>query len=201
MLHFNRTHRQLILIGASMNAPVNTTGKYTYREYQCFPDDGKRHEIIDGDHYMSPAPSTRHQTVSRHLQFKLYTQIELPKLGRVFNAPTDVELAPHDIVQPDIFVVMNDRRRIILPKKVRGVPNLIIEILWESNPVQDRVLKFEMYRRATVEEYWIVDPDEEIVEQWMLQAGIYQLVGKHHDSVQPQAIANVRVDLLSVWED
>jgi hypothetical protein len=53
--------------------------KFTYWECQYFPNDGKRHEIVDGDHYMSPVPSAQHQTVSRHLQFQLYSQIELQK--------------------------------------------------------------------------------------------------------------------------
>ena len=74
--------------------------KLGYREYCCFPDDGWRHEIIDGDHVMTPAPSTSHQTVSKRLQHQLYMQVELAGLGLVFNAPVDVQLTEHDIVQP-----------------------------------------------------------------------------------------------------
>ncbi len=71
----------------------------TYEDYVCYPDDGKRHEIIDGDHSMNAAPSTYHQFVSRRIQFQLYSQIELTDRGSVINAPVDVQLSPHDIVQ------------------------------------------------------------------------------------------------------
>ncbi len=175
--------------------------KYSYREYECFPNDGFRHEIIDGEHYRSPAPSSNHQRVSRKIQFQLYTQIELKKLGEVFDAPFDVELAPHDIVQPDVVVILNDRRGIITPKKCKGAPNFVIEILSESNRRQDLVLKFEMYQRTKVPEYWIVDPDEQTVQQYVLVDGRYVDCGKHRDMLAVKTIENVTVALSAeVWQ-
>ncbi len=173
--------------------------KYSYREYACFPNDGFRHEIIDGEHYMSPAPSTNHQRVSRKIQFQLYDQIELKKLGEVFNAPTDVELAMHDIVQPDLVVVLESQTHIITPKKIKGIPNLVIEILSESNPQHDLILKFEMYQRSGVPEYWIVDPDEQTVQQYFFVDGRYIDAGKYHDRIASKTIVGVAVDLTDVW--
>jgi len=173
--------------------------KYSYREYECYPNDGFRHEIIDGEHYMSPAPSTNHQRVSRKIQFQLYEQIELRKLGEVFNAPTDVELAPHDIVQPDLVVILSERLHLITPKKCKGVPNLIIEILSESNQKHDLILKFEMYQRTGVPEYWIVDADEQTVQQYFLEEGRYVDCGKHHEKISPKSIDSVSVDLADAW--
>jgi Uma2 family endonuclease len=184
----------------AMNSPMKSLHKYSYREFQYFPNDGFRHEIIDGEHYMSPAPSTKHQTVSRRLQFQIYSQIELTGLGQVFNAPTDVELAPHDIVEPDLILVMNDRVAIITPSRILGVPNLLIEILSPSNPNHDRILKFEMYARTGVSEYWIVDPEEESVAQWVLKDGSYKLLGSHHDSVNCNCVQAISVDLRQVWQ-
>ena len=175
------------------------TSKYSYREYQYFPNDGFRHEIIDGDHYMSPAPSTKHQTVSRRIQFQLYAQIELKGLGQVFNAPTDVELAPHDIVQPDILVVLQKNVRIITTKRIRGVPDLIIEILSDSNPAHDRVLKLEMYQRVGVSEYWIVDPEDEFVEAYVCVDGRLTLVGTYRDSIEVATMPGFQVDLNQAW--
>ena len=68
--------------------------KLTYEDYVHFPDDGNRHEIIDGEHYMSPSPTTAHQDASRHIQFQLYRDIEERGLGRVYNAPMDLQLSP-----------------------------------------------------------------------------------------------------------
>lgn len=101
-------------MGAFTGSPV----KLTYDDYLLLPDDNNIHEIIDGDHFMSPSPSTNHQTVSRRLQFLLYEAIELTGAGVVFNAPTDVQLSDHDIVVPDIFVIRASRMRMISPSRV-----------------------------------------------------------------------------------
>ena len=183
----------------SMDTRITPTTKYSYREYQLFPDNGMRHEIVDGDHYMSPAPSTKHQTVSRRIQFQLYAQLELKGLGQVFNAPTDVELAPHDIVQPDILVVLQRNAQMVSAKRIRGVPDLIIEILSDSNPDHDRVLKLEMYQRVGVPEYWIVDPEEEFVEAYVLAEGRLKLVDTHRKSIQIVTMPGFEIDLNQVW--
>ncbi|RLS82734.1 MAG: Uma2 family endonuclease, partial [Planctomycetota bacterium] len=116
----------------STPASAAPRAKLGYREYCSFPDDGWRHEIIDGDHVMTPAPSTSHQTVSKRLQHQLYMQVELAGLGLVFNPPVDVQLTEHDIVQPDLVVVLKDRTRMITPTKINGVPDLVVEILSPS---------------------------------------------------------------------
>jgi hypothetical protein len=59
-----------------MTAESSSKVKLGYREYTCFPDDGRRHEILDGEHFVNPAPETYHQTLSRRIQFQLYQQIE-----------------------------------------------------------------------------------------------------------------------------
>ncbi len=148
---------------------------------------------------MSPAPATKHQKVSRKIQFQLYAQIELKKLGEVYNAPTDVELAAHDIVQPDIIVVVYKQLYIITPKKIKGIPTLVIEILSESNPRHDQVLKFEMYQRTGVPEYWIVDPDEQTVQQFELVDGRYIDAGIHRESISAKSIPDVTVNLIEAW--
>jgi len=66
---------------AGSSVYVDGTVKLTYEEYRLFPDDGRRHEIIDGEHYVSSSPNTNHQSVSRHIQFALYEKIELSGLG------------------------------------------------------------------------------------------------------------------------
>ncbi len=172
--------------------------KLTYREYACFPEDGRRHEIIDGVHYVNPAPSTYHQTVSRLIQFQLMTQIELTGAGKVFDAPVDLHLTPHDVVQPDIVIVMNDRN-IITPTKIKGVPNLVIEILSPSSEKNDRELKFSLYEKSKVDEYWIVDPHDHEVDQHVLVDGKYQMT-RHQTSITCQRIEPAAVvDLTKVW--
>ena len=171
--------------------------KLGYLEYCGLPDDGWRHEVIDGGHIMTPAPSTTHQTVSKRLQHQLYTQVELAGLGVVFNAPVDVQLSEHDIVQPDLVVVLKDRTRMIAHAKINGVPDLVVEILSPSTAGTDTALKKQLYERTGVAEYWIVDPDQQRLQRYRLIEGGYRL--------EPQAdpvtalSGSLSVRLCDIW--
>jgi len=157
-----------------MSTAGNPKVKLGYAEYVLYPDDGYRHEIIEGDHYMNPAPSTYHQTVSKRLQYQLYTKIELAGRGQVFNAPVDVQLSEHDIVQPDLVVVLNNASARVTPVKIKGPPDLLIEILSPSTAGNDRELKRKVYEKSGVTEYWIVDPTDNTLTQLALTDGTYQ---------------------------
>lgn len=183
---------------APLASPVHPPAKLGYREYCCFPDDGRRHEIIDGDHYVNPAPSTYHQTVSRRLQHQLYTQIELTGRGVVYDAPVDVQLTDHDIVQPDLVVVLTSRMQMITPTKIKGVPDLLVEILSPSTASNDATLKKQLYERVGVAEYWIVDPDNHTVEQLMLADGRYER-RPAADAIPLSILEGVAVRLADVW--
>ena len=179
---------------------VDSKLKLTYEDYEKIPsDDGKRHEIIDGEHIVSPAPETYHQTLSRRIQFQLYRQIEETGLGVVFNAPTDLQLSQVDIVQPDLLVVLTAREEIVGPKKIDGPPDLVVEILSPSSGKNDQVLKKDLYAKRGVPEYWIVDPAAKAVERHLLQAGRYRLEGKHAGEVSFGGLPGVTVDLTKVW--
>jgi Uma2 family endonuclease len=183
----------------AMSSDTQLKGKLGYREYVCFPADGRRHEVIDGEHIVNPAPDTYHQTLSRRIQFQLYTQIELPGLGVVFDAPTDLQLSDLDIVQPDLIMVLKHKRTIITPAKIKGVPDLIVEILSPSSVHNDQVLKKELYRKSAVPEYWVVDPDDHVVEQYVLRSDAYLLLDHPADRITVQSLENVCVKLSEVW--
>jgi Uma2 family endonuclease len=146
--------------GFQMSTAPHDKIRLTYADYVGYPDDGMRHEIIDGDHYMNPAPSPYHQTLSKRLQYQLYSKIELPGLGQVFDAPIDVQLSEHDIVRPDLIVVLPDSQARITPSRIKGPPDLVVEILSPSTAGNDQGLKRTVYEKFGVREYWIVDPTE-----------------------------------------
>ena len=149
--------------------------KFGYEGSCCFPDDGRRHQVIDGDHSVNPAPSTYHQTVSGRLQCQLHTRIELTGKGIVYDASVDVQITDHDIVQPDLVVVLFPRMQMIAPTKINGVPDLVVEILSPSTASNDTSLKKHLYERTGVGEYWIADPDHQRLEQYRLIDGSYRL--------------------------
>lgn len=143
---------------------VTTARKLTYADYEKIPADGFRHEIIEGDEFMTPAPNPHHQTVLFKIARRLGDHAEARKLGRVFVAPTDVVLSDHDIVEPDVFFIVQKRLSIIGLNNIQGAPDLVIEILSPSTTAQDRGPKLALYERAGVLEYWIVDPVAKTLE-------------------------------------
>ncbi len=147
----------------------------TYEEFLTFPDDGVRREIVDGKVLVTPAPNIRHQELVVRLCNAIYNHVRSQGGGRVFVSPLDVRLSEHDIVEPDVIFVGDDRLGIIEEKYILGSPSLLIEVV--SDPRTDRVRKRELYARAGVPEYWIVDPDADRIE-------IYRLSGDHYGKPQ-----------------
>lgn len=137
--------------------------KLSYEDYVRFPDDGLRHELIGGEHFVSPAPIEKHQLVSWNLAWFLADHLRRHRLGQAFTAPYDVLFSPHDVVQPDLIYISNGRSGIRTGKNVQGAPDLVIEILSESTRRQDEERKLRLYERFGVQEYWIFDPAEETV--------------------------------------
>ena len=144
------------------------SSQLTYEDYLQFPDDGKRHEIIEGDHYMTPAPRTKHQRISRRLLVALSGFAASRRLGEVFAAPFDVVLSDENVVQPDLLFVSAARAAVVTEDNIQGAPDLIVEILSESSRKKDEVTKRKLYERFGVQEYWIVDPELEIVKIFKL---------------------------------
>ncbi len=129
---------QSMLRGKEMQVETGHS-KLTYDDLLGLPDDDLRHEIIDGVHYVTPAPVTRHQRILVELLYLLRHHLGHPSRGTVFVAPFDVVLSPHDAVEPDLVYV--------------------VEILSPGTSRRDLGLKRD--QQAGVLEYWIVDPDRD----------------------------------------
>jgi len=121
-------------------------------------------EIINGRWYMVPAPGTRHQEISGALHAMLHTFVRRNHLGWVYAAPCDVELSDANTVQPDILFVSRGRRAIITEARIKGAPDLVVEILSPASMKMDRITKRQLYALYGVQEYWLVDPETETVE-------------------------------------
>ena len=141
----------------------------TYDDYCQISNDENRYEVIDGVLYMSPSPIVRHQQISLNLSLRLATWAKEAKAGKILYAPMDVVLSEHNIVQPDILFVSNERLSIIKDKNIRGAPTLLIEILSEGNRRHDEVRKRVLYESFGVQEYWVVDPVLETIKVYRLE--------------------------------
>src|SRR5574341_1114050 len=129
--------------------PTQETQSITlpYEDYLLFPDDGKRHEIIEGDHYATPAPKTKHQRLSFNLALALGSFVKQRSLGLVLAAPCDVILSDENVVQPDLLFVSNNLAGIVTEDNIQGAPDLIIEIISETTRRRDEVTKRKLYER------------------------------------------------------
>jgi len=139
----------------------------TWQDVQQLPDDGNRYEAIGGELHVTPAPSVRHQRISKRLERALYALVEDAGRGEVLHAPVGVHFpATEEGVQPDLVVVSAERRGILADPWIRGAPDLVVEILSPTTAGRDRGVKRKLYDRQGVAEYWIVDPESGSVEVW-----------------------------------
>ncbi|OGA53565.1 MAG: hypothetical protein A3G25_18980 [Betaproteobacteria bacterium RIFCSPLOWO2_12_FULL_63_13] len=152
--------------------------KLTYRDFLLFPDDGKRHEVIDGEHYVTPSPSLRHQTIVGNLFLALGNYLENHPIGRVWVAPLDVVLTKFDVVEPDLVYVSRERASVLTRHNIQGAPDLAVEILSPGTRKTDEVTKRRAYERCGVGEYWVVDPELDLVKVYRLKEGRFERIAE-----------------------
>ena len=138
--------------------------KLTYDDFVQFPDDGKRHELIDGEHYVTPSPNRKHQKISGNIHLLIGNWLEEHPIGQVYYAPFDVVFSRFDVVEPDLLYMSNERAAAVLTAaNVQGTPELVIEIGSHGTRKRDETIKRRLYERAGVSEYWVVDPELDVV--------------------------------------
>lgn len=140
------------------------TAPRTRAELLALPDDGNRHELIDGEHLVTPAPGPRHQWVLYRLYDALRPHIGAHGLGTLAWSPADLTLGADEVLQPDLFVAPISAP----PDHWSDITSLllVIEIVSPTSGRIDRERKRLRYQRARVPHYWIVDPDQCQVEVW-----------------------------------
>jgi Uma2 family endonuclease len=138
-----------------------TARRWTVEEVEALPEEhpGDRHELIDGELFVSPVPIIKHQDCSENIAFALQRHVRRNRLGRVYTAPTGVRLRHDTLVIPDICFVERGRLHMIGAKTIDGAPDLIVEILSPGTRQRDLSTKPALYARSGVAEYWIVDPN------------------------------------------
>ena len=144
----------------------NSTDQWTAERVQALPDDGMRHELIDGELIVTPAPAWSHQRAVMALYRQLHGCVVDSAIGDVIVAPADIVFDQHTLVEPDLFVVPLVDGRKPADWAVVGALLLVIEVLSPSTARCDRELKRRRYQRERVPEYWIVDVACRLVERW-----------------------------------
>lgn len=164
--------------GTDPMKPASPGVRLTYDDFVRFPDDGQRHELIGGEHYVTPSPNTRHQRLVGRLHLLIANHLERHPVGEVFVAPFDVVFSRFDVVEPDLIYVSRERASAILTDAhVRGAPDLVIEIGSPGTRQRDKTIKRQLYERSGVEEYWFIDPESDVVEVHRLAGDRFERVG------------------------
>jgi Uma2 family endonuclease len=133
---------------------------WTYRDLVALPEDQLRHELIDGEHFVTPSPNTGHQEILKRLFRALDAHVERHHIGEVLFAPFDVKLSLFTVLVPDLVYFTTERfARVVNEKHATGAPDLVVEILSPGTRRRDKGRKRAVYDREGVREYWIVDPE------------------------------------------
>jgi len=141
--------------GSDVPRPSGPGVKLTYDDFVHFPDDGKRHELIDGEHYVTPSPNRRHQKIVGELFGQIWSHLKRHPTGEIYGAPFDVVFSDFDVVEPDLLFVSNERARVLTEKNVQGAPDLVVEVGSPATRRRDEKTKLQLYERFGVQEYWV----------------------------------------------
>jgi Uma2 family endonuclease len=152
---------------------------------------------------VSPAASSRHQRICTELGLEIGLFLRTHKLGELFSSPIHVVFDEHVHYEPDLCFVAKGRRAIIGESYINGSPDLIIEVISESNRSHDTVVKLNDYQRYAVQEYWLVDPRENHIRVFTLEGSGYQALGIYapRDRVQFRIFAGLDLDPAAVLSE
>lgn len=184
-----------------MPVPKENVNTYTYADYLTW-DGPERYELIEGvPRLMSPGPNRRHQKILGEIFAQIHAYLK-GKTCEVYASPFDVRLSKKTVVQPDIMVVCDPEK--LDDAGVKGAPDLAIEILSPSTQGHDRVTKLNLYERAGVREYWIVDPYYESIQTFLLKDGSYTTsapFANKQDKLKIEVLEDCYIDLSEVFPD
>jgi Uma2 family endonuclease len=177
----------------------------TYDDLLALPDDGLRHELIDGEHIVSPSPGSAHQLIVGNLYLLLRTFLGAHPLGVVMLAPFDIVFSQYDVVEPDLIYFSMERfRTIVGERNAQGPPDLAVEIVSPWSRRRDEVTKRRMYERWGVGEYWVVDPKLETLKVHRRAGERFQKAGElsveANDSLTTPLLPGLSLPLVSIVE-
>ena len=190
-----------------MALPAENT-RYTFADALVWGEN-ERAEIIDGEVVMMAPPTTAHQLISGELFAQLHAYLK-GKTCRAIPAPFAVRLFERDgdspenvdtMVEPDISIVCDPSK--LDQHGCKGAPDMVVEILSPSTRRHDRMTKFNLYQRAGVQEYWIVDPINKDVQSFVLEDGRYSVkeFGTAGDKMKVNVLDGCVIDLSEVFPE
>jgi Uma2 family endonuclease len=183
---------------ASSSPSASRLGPFRLADYDRLPRQ-PRHELLFGNLIVAPSPTVRHQVIALFLWRHLQRSTKNTR-GWVCAAPADVILAEHSVVQPDIYYVAADRKDMPLDGRMKGAPDLIVEVLSPGTAVRDRHVKLNLYAQAGVREYWLVDPQTRAFDFLLNDGGCFRSVLPQADEYR-STVAGIHIDVRRFWQE
>ncbi|HEY0782864.1 MAG TPA: Uma2 family endonuclease [Thermoanaerobaculia bacterium] len=179
-------------------SPASELGPFRDADYRNLPDE-PRCELLYGRFYLSPSPSSLHQTTIANL-WQLLRGIARKTGGFTALAPLDVALADHSVVQPDVIYVAAERRSIV-GDRIDGAPDLLVEVLSPGTARRDRGEKLKLYAECGVKEYWVVDVAERQIEFLINRGGAFVVTMASDGLYRSPALPEITLDLAQLWSE
>lgn len=170
------------------------------------PDDGRRYEVIEGDLVVTTAPDLDHQYPITELIYLIRgylrrTLHEGGPGGQIFTAPVGVIFDDENGLQPDLVYVSRARSGILTRRGIRGVPDLVVEVLSAGTEARDRGVKLRRYAVAGVPHYWLVDPTTRSLEAYRAAASGYERTGAYGPGTtfEPELFPGLEIPVDELW--
>ncbi|MBF0316814.1 MAG: Uma2 family endonuclease [Nitrospirae bacterium] len=160
-------------------------------------------EIINGVEVMSPSPFEKHQRIVLNLSDIISPYVRKNKLGRLHLSPLDVILKEgQQRLQPDLLFIRKENMAIV-QDWIRGVPDMVCEIVSKGSHGKDTITKKDIYERYRVPEYWIVLPELETIEVLTIEGDRYEIfsIAEGEGVVKSKVMEGLKVDVKDVFEE
>jgi Uma2 family endonuclease len=144
----------------SMSSAAVVQRRWTYRDLVALPEDSLRHELLDGEHVVTPSPAVAHQLILWNLVREFTVFLDAHPIGTALAGPFDVKFSLFTVLVPDLVYFTAERfARVVNEKHAIAAPDLVVEILSPGTRRRDKGRKRAIYEREGAGEYWIVDPE------------------------------------------
>lgn len=174
--------------------------KSKLQEFENLPE-GTLCQLIDGEIIMSPSPTFYHQFVVNKILHLLNQHASERDTGYVIPSPIDVYFSEEEVFQPDIIFISRERKDII-KEKIKGVPDLVVEVLSPSTAYYDLVHKKNIYEESDVKEFWVVDTDEKSFEVYENTDKKFVIYSKARNGgiVESKLLKDLKIDIKKLFE-
>src|SRR6266436_3966135 len=176
----------------------------TVADLDACPDDNNRYELIEGELFVSRAPGLPHQIVIQNFQVALADYLKNNPIGIVVPGAGAV-FSDYDAVIPDLAFVSNERwSDIVTNDRFNAAPDLVIEVMspGKENRDRDLLVKRQLYAKHGVAEYWIVDPENRLIEVYRLRDTRLESVAslRHGDEISSSLLPGFRMTVSAVFD-